>query len=330
MTDLLKYEKQKILGRGTFGEAWLVISKVSRRKYVMKEMCTGAWNAQEKEKSLNEVDILASCSHLNIVRYVGAYRIHKNELNEKILIIMEYADVGDLAAIIKRQKEVLKQYLPEKQILNWLVQISFGLQYIHKKKILHRDLKTQNIFLTSQNLIKIGDFGISKSLRNTMDLATTAIGTPHYLSPEICSGKGYNHKSDMWSLGCVLYELCALKLAFPADDFVTLVKAITRGSYTPISKKIYSSKISDLIQVLLRPVPERRPSVDQLLSCSTLENQVQAYLAYVNQLKGPGPIQADGEKPTSSAASKDVVCGRERVGSQGSSDAGYGSGPVVT
>merc|ERR1719489_547338 len=174
--------------------------------------------------------------------------------------------------VVKRQRE-LKQYLPESDILSWFVQIALGLQYIHKKNILHRDLKTQNIFVTSQNLIKIGDFGISKSLSHTLDLATTAIGTPHYLSPEICKRQPYNHKSDMWSLGCVLYELCTLQLAFPADNFVALVSRICRGSYRPLPS-YFSPTVADLVQVLLKPDPSRRPSAEQLLTCSKLERDV--------------------------------------------------------
>ena len=223
-----KYDKKKLLGKGTFGEAWLVMSRASGKSYVMKEMCTGGWDEKEKELSMNEVNILASCNHVNIVRYAGAYIVKKNLSSERILIIMEFCDAGDLSMIIKNQKEKVKQFFKEEDILGWFVQMVFGLQYIHKKNILHRDLKTQNIFVTSQNLIKIGDFGISKSLSHTLDLATTAIGTPHYLSPEICRRKPYNHKSDMWSLGCVLYEMCALELAFPADNFVSLVHAICK------------------------------------------------------------------------------------------------------
>lgn len=339
MGDLNKYEKVKILGRGTFGEAWLVNSRASGRAYVMKEMSTGGWNDSDKEKSLNEVNILSSCNHLNIIRYVGAYRIHKNKFNEQILIIMEFAEGGDLAVKIKTQREVHKQFFPEHKILNWLVQISFGLQYIHKKNILHRDLKSQNIFITSKDIIKIGDFGISKSLAHTRELAHTAIGTPHYLSPEICQRQPYNHKSDMWSLGCILYELCALRLAFPDENFVSLIHSICRGSYQPISK-CYSSKLSDLIQVLLRPVAARRPSVEQLLSCSTLEKEVECYLQYVNKLRENAELGAERERLASQSSkedecwsrvgcqgsSKDSDC-RPRVGSQGSTDAGYGSGP---
>lgn len=300
-----KYDKRRLLGRGTFGEAWLVVSKSSGRYYVMKEMVTGAWDNKDKEQAMNEVNILASCNHVNIVRYAGAYIVHKSLMTERILIIMEYADAGDLAATIKKQKE-RRELIPEAQVISWFVQITFGLQYIHKKNILHRDLKTQNIFLTSQNLVKIGDFGISKSLTHTLDLATTAIGTPHYLSPEICKRLPYNHKSDMWSLGCVLYEMCTLQLAFPAENFISLVQSICRGSFKPISPQ-YSTKVADLVQVLLRPVPERRPSAEQLLTCSKLETEVAAYLQYIEALKTKGRT--------------------ESVGSSGG-DAGYASGKV--
>jgi len=305
--NLGKYDKKRMLGRGTFGEAWLVVSKTSGRFYVMKEMVTGSWENKDKEQSMNEINILASCNHVNIVRYAGAYIIHKSLVTERILIIMEFADAGDLAIAIKRQREQ-QQLISEAQVLSFFVQIAFGLQYIHKKNILHRDLKTQNIFLTTQNIIKIGDFGISKALNHTLDLATTAIGTPHYLSPEICRRNPYNHKSDMWSLGCVLYEMCTLQLAFPADNFINLVQSICRGSYKPISSH-YSSKVADLVQVLLRPVPERRPSAEQLLTCSKLEKDVKIYLAYVNNLKG----QTQNKQSRSS---------------QSSADGGYGSGNI--
>ena len=114
--------------------------------------------------------------------------------------------------MIKKQREI-SQYLPEKVILNYFVQITQALQYIHKRNILHRDIKTRNIFLTSDNVIKIGDFGNSKTLNHTSDLATTAIATPHNMSPEICRCLPYNSKSDMWSLGNIfelvlIHRLC--------------------------------------------------------------------------------------------------------------------------
>lgn len=290
-----KYDKVKLLGRGTFGEAWLVMSRLSNRSYVMKELTSATWDGREKEQAQSEINILSSCNHVNIIRYNGSYLVKQGLQEEKILIIMEFADADDLAKVVKKQREVLKQHLPEEQILSWFVQITFALQYIHKKNILHRDLKTQNIFLTSQRLVKIGDFGISKRLSHTLDLATTAIGTPHYLSPEICRRQPYSHKSDIWSLGCVLYEMCALSLAFPADNFMALVQSICRGVHRPLPPR-YSQKVVDLVGVLLRPSPDRRPSAEQLLTASKLEHEVQTYLALV------GGVRAREE-------------GRERVGS---------------
>jgi NIMA (never in mitosis gene a)-related kinase len=89
-----------------------------------------------------------------------------------------------------------------------------AIDYIHSNKILHRDIKSQNVFLTSNGTLKLGDFGISKVLQNTMDKAATMVGTPYYMSPEMYENKPYTHKSDIWALGCILYELCTLKRAF--------------------------------------------------------------------------------------------------------------------
>ena len=225
---------------------------------------------------------------------------------ERILIIMEYADAGDLSMVVKRQRE-LKQYLPEPDILSWFVQIALGLQYIHKKNILHRDLKTQNIFVTSKKLVKIGDFGISKWLSHTLDLATTAIGTPHYLSPEICRRQPYSHKSDMWSLGIVAkypislqipirlrsVRVVLLAVGFPRSRlcllgcidrqvsphyfdwtvFLLQHRQMDRGNVRALPKH-FSPKLTDLVQVLLRPVPDRRPSAETLIQCAKLEKEV--------------------------------------------------------
>ena len=127
-------------------------------------------------------------------------------------------------------------------ILNWFLQTCMALMYIHQKKILHRDIKTQNIFLTSNGTIKLGDFGISKILENSITQAKTTVGTPYYLSPEACQNQNYNSKSDVWALGCVLYELCTLKHAFDASNLLGLVYKIVKGTYEPIPK-IYSERL---------------------------------------------------------------------------------------
>jgi len=122
---------------------------------------------------------------------------------------MEYCEVGDLASHIKL-KQKKGEMFSEEEILNWFIQICIALEYIHGWKILHRDVKSQNIFLTKNNTVKLGDFGISKLLESTNEAAMTVVGTPYYMSPEVCENKPYTFKSDVWALGCVLYELCTL------------------------------------------------------------------------------------------------------------------------
>lgn len=149
---------------------------------------------------------------------------------------MDYADGGDLYALIGRHKKKRK-LLAESEVISIFAQICLAIQHVHSRKILHRDLKTQNVFLTKQKKVQLGDFGISRVLQNTYDCAKTAIGTPYYLSPEICQEKPYNHKSDVWSLGCILYEMLTLNHAFDSNSMKGLILKIMRGMYPPISKK---------------------------------------------------------------------------------------------
>jgi len=122
---------------------------------------------------------------------------------------MEFCECGDLASAIKDWKKEGGTF-SEEEILNWFIQICIALEYIHGRKILHWDIKSQNIFLTSNGTVKLGDFGISKLLETTNEAAMTVVGTPYYMSPEVCENKPYTFKSDVWALGCVLYELCTL------------------------------------------------------------------------------------------------------------------------
>jgi hypothetical protein len=152
----------------------------------------------------------------------------------------------------------------ESKVLHWFVQIALGLHYMHNNKVLHRDLKTQNIFLLGNGRLVLGDLGISKVLDGTMDLASTCIGTPYYMSPEIFKNKPYSFKSDVWALGCVLYEMTSLTHAFDANSLNGLAGKIIKGRYPPIHHK-YSKFLRDLISDMLMTNPQQRPDLDQIL-----------------------------------------------------------------
>lgn len=301
-----RYEKINRIGTGSFGTAWLVKSVQSQRNYVIKEIrMTAELSAQERERIFNEVNIIKSCCHVNIIRYKEFFIIneplateagegHSREANQKkqngsvptICIVMEYADAGDLQGCIRRYREEKNSYIPEDLVRNWLVQILFAIQYLHKNSILHRDLKTQNIFITSNRLLKIGDFGISKTLSNDIDFATTAIGTPQHLSPEIIKQQKYDYKSDIWGLGCVLYEICSLNPAFTGSDLGTLFRNIVRGIYKPLPTR-YSQSLVELVKVMLRPDPNRRPTVAQILAAKVLQDDVTRYMEFIQTLPEP-------------------------------------------
>ncbi|XP_065592368.1 serine/threonine-protein kinase Nek1 isoform X5 [Cyrtonyx montezumae] len=200
-----KYIKVQKIGEGSFGKAILVKDKENSQQYVIKEINISKMSNKEREESRREVAVLANMKHPNIVLYRESF-----EENGCLYIVMDYCEGGDLFRKINAQKGVL---FSEDQILDWFVQICLALKHIHDRKILHRDIKSQNIFLTKDGTIQLGDFGIARVLSSTVELARTCIGTPYYLSPEICQNRPYNNKSDIWALGCVLYEMCTLKHA---------------------------------------------------------------------------------------------------------------------
>jgi NIMA (never in mitosis gene a)-related kinase len=190
---------------------------------------------------------------------------------------MDFADGGDLYTKIAQYKRSGKTF-DEEQVLEWFLQICLALKHIHSHKILHRDLKTQNIFLTSKGEVKIGDFGIARVLQHTYDCVQTAIGTPYYLSPEICQEKPYNQKSDIWSMGCILYEMLTLKHAFDANSMKGLVLKILKGTY-PSIPSIYSEDIRNLVGELLTKDPSKRPSIRQILEKPFLKSKITNLMA---------------------------------------------------
>jgi len=217
-------------------------------------------SAKERGKALQEVTLLRHLAHPHIVEYYDNFCA-----DDTLVIIMQYCEGGDLSSYIK-DMATQKMRIREAQIMTYLVQVLQALQYIHQERILHRDLKSSNLFLMERkSVIKLGDFGISRVLEDSVAVAHSVVGTPYYMSPEVCESKPYTYKSDVWALGCVLYELCMLKHAFSADNLLGLVYKIVSEDYEPLPR-LYSQALNTLVRGMLQKRPEGRPSTTDLLN----------------------------------------------------------------
>ncbi|GLI70930.1 hypothetical protein VaNZ11_016024 [Volvox africanus] len=265
-----KYVRGKILGKGSFGSAILVTNKLDNKNYVIKEIDISRMPKAEREASEQEGKVLMALNHPNIVRCIECFT-HMN----KLCIVMDWCSEGDLYGLLQKRRG---QQLSEDTILDWLVQMCLGLKHVHDRKILHRDIKTQNVFMSTGGLLKLGDFGVSKVLNSTFQLATTAVGTPYYLSPEICQNRKYNQKSDIWSLGCVLYELATMKHAFEGPNMRALIAKIIKGSYTPMPST-RSRELRELCDRMLTLDWQKRPSINDILATPIMKARIQKFLS---------------------------------------------------
>ena len=265
------YKIKDRIGVGSYGIVYKVTKKNNDKQiYVLKQIpfnLKADINNETLIEAKNEALILSKLKHKYIVKYYDSFQ-DNNNLN----IVMEYCEYGDLDSYIKNLKKNNK-HLSENQIWKFFIEICTGLSYMHNKKILHRDMKSSNIFLTKNLDIKIGDLGVAKALKNTLH-AHTFIGTPYYLSPEICEEKPYNEKSDVWALGCILYELINLKHPFNASNQAALFLKILNGKYENFSNIYkYSDELLKFIDLLLEKDLNKRPSMKDIIFNPIFKNK---------------------------------------------------------
>jgi NIMA (never in mitosis gene a)-related kinase len=274
-----RYRKISKLGQGGFGAAFLVESRADvSKKFVIKEVILRTTDKKAADDARKEAAFLAQLKHPNIVSYVESFTVPPRGIGNggTLCIVMEYADDGDLGGRVEAAKKGTNP-LSECEALNLFVQIALALKHVHARRILHRDLKSQNVFLTKAGIVKVGDFGIAKTLASSLDMARTQIGTPYYLSPEICCDKPYNKKSDVWALGVILYELLALSLPFTAPSLPALVTRILTTSPPPLPAKV-SPEARALVAQLLQRDPKARPSVNAILKTDLLQKRIELFL----------------------------------------------------
>jgi len=263
-SQLSDYEIIRTVGRGAFGTVSKVRRLSDQRELVWKEIHYGILSDKEKECLVSEVNILKNFTHPCIVRYYD--RIIDRD-NKRIYIVMENCPHGDLAHYFKRLKAQKAQGMKEDQIWKILAQLSLALRECHERKegkIIHRDLKPANIFLDGANNVKLGDFGLARILSEHSRYAHTNVGTPYYMSPQQISDQAYDEKSDIWSLGCILYEACALAPPFQAKTLVGLASKIESGQFVPISKE-YSSDLRRLVTRMLNVHASQRPTISEII-----------------------------------------------------------------
>ena len=255
------------IGEGAYSTVYTVKRIEDGNLYALKKVKIQSLSEKEKQNALNEVRILASVNSPFVISYKESFI---DETDKTLCIIMEYADEGDLFQKITLYKKLHTSF-EENDVWKIFIQITKGLHDLHEYNILHRDLKSANVFLFRDGTAKLGDLNVSKiSFRG---LGCTQTGTPYYASPEVWKDNPYNLKSDIWSLGCLCYELLMLKTPFRAESMEALYRKVMKGKYPEINKK-YSKKFDYVISYMLQLKPENRPNTKQILNIPEIQDKI--------------------------------------------------------
>jgi serine/threonine protein kinase len=254
------YEVFEHIGSGASGDVYRVVYKPTGRTYVLKKMSLANMSDEEQLRAKQEIIVMDEVDHPNVVKFRESF---SDPVDNTVDIVMEYCEFGTLEGLIERQRYEGHPF-PTDVLLEWMAELLCGLAHIHSKRILHRDLKSSNIFVTSKNHLKLGDFGVCTILAFPNAKAESMIGTPLYFAPEVCNNDAYDERSDVWSLGVVFYEMCTLRRPFEGDNLFSLIQQILDSEITPFNNGVPSA-LEGLVRLMLDRDPTRRPTAQELI-----------------------------------------------------------------
>ena len=266
------------LGEGAYSTVYKVKRNIDNNIYALKKVKLLNLSEKEKQNSLNEVRLLASIKSNFVISYKEAFF---DEKDSTLGIVMEFADGGDLyQKIVEHKKSAM--FFEETDIWRIFIQLVKGLKALHDLKILHRDLKSANVFLLSDGTAKLGDLNVSKVARR--GLGYTQTGTPYYASPEVWKDQPYDNKSDIWSLGCVLYEMITLRPPFRAQNMEGLYNKVIKGQFCRIPDR-FSNELFEIVKLLIQVNTDLRPSCDEILKNPIIQRRIEYFKSFTGELE---------------------------------------------
>lgn len=265
--NLSDFTVEKRIGKGQFSEVYQALDKTNNRRVALKKVCIfEMMDAKARRDCIKEINLLQQLDHPNIVKHLANFTSNKD-----LFIVLELAGGGDLSQLIKYFKKASK-LIPEKTIWKYFSQIAAALDHMHERRVMHRDMKPANIFMAADGkTVKLGDLGLGRFFSMCTQDAHSLVGTPYYMSPERVTECPYDFKSDIWSMGCILYELACLQSPFFGSkmNLFALCTKITNADYPPIPSDKYSKEMKQLVGVCLQVSPDMRPTAREVMKSVT-------------------------------------------------------------